>query len=394
MIRLGILATHPIQYHAPLFRYLASSSEVESIVYFCHRPTPTEQGEGFGVTFEWDIDLTAGYPHVWLKNQSSRPSLISFSGCDTPEIAHIIQEEQFDAFMIHGWNIKSSWQAILACWRKGIPILVRGDSQIEAQHSVVKRMFKRLLYPLFISRFSVCLATGQRSAEYFRHYKAHRVEIAPHFVDNRWFAERAADARRERVRIRSRWGFDRDTYLFLFAGKFEPKKRPFDVVTALDMTLRAGIRNVGLVMVGDGALRSKCQEVARDAGLPIHFTGFQNQTEMPSAYAVSDCLVMTSDARETWGLAVNEAMACGLPALVSDEVGCVPDLIIQGQTGHSYLCEDISALSGYMTDLARDPVLTRSLGGSALAHVQQYSVDSAANIILRSVQGVTAGRRG
>ena len=66
---LAILSTHPIQYHAPWFRGLAARPDLDVHVYFCHKATPQEQARaGFGVEFDWDVDLLAGYPHSFLKN--------------------------------------------------------------------------------------------------------------------------------------------------------------------------------------------------------------------------------------------------------------------------------------------------------------------------------------
>ncbi len=118
--------------------------------------------------------------------------------------------------------------------------------------------------------------------------------------------------------------------------------------------------------------------------MPVYFTGFLNQSEMPKAYAVADSLVLSSG-RETWGLVVNEAMACGLPAIVSEECGCVPDFIIQGETGYSYPCGDISALSKYMIYLADNPEKTHSLGSAAFKHIQKYSVENAGDIIVKTL---------
>jgi len=380
MIYLGILATHPIQYHAPLFRYLASHPDIDLTVYFCQRPTPKEQGTGFGISFEWDIDLTSGYRHIWLKNQAEYPSLTSFSGCDTPEITKIIQREKFDAFIVHGWNNKSCWQAFSGCRKSKTPIFVRGDSQLRSQKSLIRKLIKRIVYPFFISRFDVCLAMGKRSAEYFQYFGARNIVISPHFVDNAWFAEKAESARKQRKQIRSEWGIDENAFVFLFAGKFEPKKRPLDIIQALNKIVN---QKKTLLMVGDGVLKSECEALAKQNNSPVFFTGFLNQNEIPKAYAVSDCIVLCSDGRETWGLVVNEAMACGLPAIVSEECGCVPDLIIQGKTGYSYPCGDISALSKYMIYLADNPEKTRSLGSAAFKHIQKYSVENAGRIIVQ-----------
>jgi len=392
MIRLGILATHPIQYHAPLFRELAKRNEIDLTVVFCHKPSSEEQGAGFGVAFQWDAALTEGYPHMWLTNRSSRPSVVSFRGCDTPGIDTVIREQGFAAFLVHGWYTKSCWQAFRACRRAGIPLLVRSDSQLTAQRSRMLRLVKRIVYPRFIKRFDVCLAYGQRSAEYFRHYGAKRVEISPHIVDNDWFSEKASEVRARRDSLRSQWGLDREAFVFLFVGKFEPKKRPLDAIHALTQVARRGPREVALLMVGEGVLRPECERLVAEESLPVRFAGFLNQGRMPEAYAVSDCLILPSDGRETWGLTVNEAMACGLPAIVSEEAGCVPDLIIDGETGYSYPCGDIETLSEQMRRVAGDPGLARALGTQAHTHIQGYDVRRAADEIARIVQHAAAQR--
>jgi glycosyltransferase involved in cell wall biosynthesis len=389
-IRIGILVSHPIQYQAPLFRGMALHPSLDVTVYFCHRPTPEQQGAGFGVSFEWDINLTNGYRHVWLTNVSRKPSLVTFGGCDTPEIAAIIGQESFDAFIVQGWHCKSYWQAMRACWRTRTPLLVRGDSQLPADKSTLKRTLKKCVYPLFMRRFATCFPYGERSDEYFRYYGARRTEISPHFVDNRWFAERADAERTSRNMRRLGWGIGDEDFVFLFVGKFEEKKRPADPIRAMAHLASSVERNPVLMMVGDGPMRPLCESLARKLNVKAVFTGFLNQTEMPRAYAAADCLVLPSDARETWGLVVNEAMACGLPALISREAGCVPDLILEGKTGYSFACGDVGELSQLMARLATDPELSRSMGQDACKNIQAYSVCNATDVIVRTVHDLAA----
>ena len=393
-MRLGILATHPVQYHAPLFRALAREEALDTTVYFGHRPTPEEQGAGFGVSFEWDVDLTGGFAHEWLQNRASRPSMVTFWGCNTPEIGAIIERERFDAFLVHGWYIFCSWQAFRACRRSRTPLIVRGDSQLPPGGPGVKGLVKKAVYPRFIKRFDLCLAYGQRSEEYFRHYGAKRVMSSPHFVDNDWFRDRAAEARPERAASRREWGFEPDAFVFLFAGKFEPKKRPLDIIAAAARAQAQAQQRLGLLMVGDGVLRAECERAAEAAGLNACFPGFMNQGQMPRAYAAADCLALASDSRETWGLVVNEAMACGLPAIVSSQAGCVPDLIVEGETGHSYACGDVAELAAKMCRVADNASQAEALGAGAFEHIQGHSVARAAAGIVEGVAAAAAGRRG
>ena len=373
--RLGLLLTHPVQYLAPLFRELTARGEVDLTVMFAHRPTPEEQGVGFGVPFQWDVDLTSGYEHVWLENRSRTAAKGSFASFDTPGVARAIGARGFDVVLVQGWNTRSYWQAMRACWRRGIPVLVRGDTQLGPSRRTVKRAVKRLTYPLFLRRFAACLSVGTRSDEYFHHYGARRIIRSPHFVNYAAFAASAAAARRDRAALRARWGIEPGATVAVFAGKLVPKKHPLDLVTAV---ARAGRPDLHLLIVGDGELRDACARAVTDGGVRATFAGFMNQTEIPSAYAAADMLVLPSDAGETWGLVVNEAMACGLPALVSDEVGCAPDHIIEGETGHRFALGDTSGLAALLAAGAGDPDRLRRMGERARTHVAAFSVDASA----------------
>lgn len=341
-MRVGILASHPIQYQAPWFRGLAQVADVT--VFFAHRQTAREQADaGFGVPFDWDVDLLASYRHVFLRNVSTSPSVNHFHGCDTPEIGDIIQREKFDAFIVNGWYLKSFLQAAAACRRAGTPVFVRGDSQLGTSQSFLKRAAKEVTHRLLLRRFDGFLYVGRRNAEYLEHYGAakERMFFVPHFVDNAWFAARVAEASAQREAVRASWGAGPESVVALFVGKLIEKKRPSDLVHALG----AGANpNTLAVFVGSGELENSLRALAKELGVKAHFAGFKNQSELPLHYLSADALVLPSNAGETWGLVVNEAMACGLPAIVSDAVGCVPDLIDEHETGFSFPLENAHAL--------------------------------------------------
>lgn len=391
-LRIGVLATHPIQYHAPLYRALGSTPGVDLTVYFAHRPTTVEQGIGYGVPFAWDEDLTDGYRHVWLHNKadvrratSGAPFRDRPRDYDTPDIATYINYERFDVFLLTGWRTRSDGQAMRACAAAGTPILVRGDSQLR-DDPLPKRVLKRLVYPRMLRRFAACMSVGERSAEYFRYYGARRIVAAPHFVDNRAFAARAAVARTRRDTVRLRWGINRNAVAVLFAGKLIPRKRPLDIFRAL-----RGVLGVHVIVVGDGELRNECRRVAARLGVPYKFTGFLNQTAIADAYAAADVLVLPSGRHETWGLVVNEAMASGLPAVVSEAAGCVPDLIREGETGYSFPEGDVAELRRLLTYLADHPDTVAQMGEAAAAHVAAYSPEAATAGILAAAEAA-AGR--
>lgn len=384
--RLAIVTTHPVQYYAPLYRTLAATPGMEVEVFFAHRPTASEQGIGFGVPFEWDVDVTGGFPHRFLTNRARRPNVERFDGCDTPEIADLLSLGRFDAVMVMGWHVRSLWQAMRSAWRSGTPLLVRGDSQL-LNDRPVKRAVKRVLYPIFVKRFAACLAVGIRSAEYFRHYGARCIVHSPHFVDNGAFGAAADGLMSERRAIRAAWGIPDDAFVALFAGKFIPLKRPLDVLEAVGQLRDGGVH---AVFAGDGQLRGQLEARARALAVSAHFAGFLNQSEMPRAYAASDVLVLPS-ARETWGLVVNEAMASGRPVIVSNAAGCTPDLVVDGRTGHSLPVGDVMRLARYLRALAADHDRAGAMGAAARRHVAAYSVDAAAAGVVEAMDGARRG---
>src|SRR5262249_218947 len=153
--------------------------------------------------------------------------------------------------------------------------------------------------------------------------------------------------RRHRHELRRKWQLNQDSTVFVFAGKFTSKKRPLDFIRAIIRVARESLAIEGL-MVGDGPLRNQCEQLIIAVQAPVRFTGFLNQSEIPAAYVAADALVLPSDGGETWGLVVNEAMACGLPCIVSDRVGCGPDLIASTDAGMIYPVGDIPALAQAM----------------------------------------------
>jgi glycosyltransferase involved in cell wall biosynthesis len=383
--RLAIVSTHPIQYHSQWYRALAAHPGLDIHIFYCHEATPAEQARaGFGVEFDWDVPLLTGYPYTFLKNVAETPGLGRFAGLDTPEIQAIVRSRKYEAVMVNGWNYKSAWQAIWACWRSNVKILVRSDSHLHTRRSLVTRMAKSLGYPRFIGRLDACLAVGKWSREYFLRYGARpdRIFMVPHTVDNEAFEREAERLWPLRSELRKKWGLAPEAIVFAFVGKFIGKKRPMDFVRAIDQAARHNSAIEGLV-VGDGPLRTAGENFVRMNGTPLRFAGFLNQSQITTAYVACDALVLPSDGDETWGLVVNEAMACSRSSIVSDRVGCGPDLIIPGQTGNIFPLGDVDALAAAMVDMAEDAVRLSHMGREANRKIQSYSIAVAVREVVR-----------
>jgi glycosyltransferase involved in cell wall biosynthesis len=392
MTRLAVLASHPVQYYGPLFRELAQ--RVDLTVLFAYRATPADQARaGFGTAFDWDIDLTSGYPHEFLDNVSVTPGTEHYAGCDTPGIGRRLRGGRYDALLVMGWHLKSYVQGIMAAKRIGLSVLVRGDSQLATPRSSLKRVAKSLAYPPLLRLFDAALYVGQRSKAYYTHYQypEDRLYFSPHCVDTERFGRAATEAARRQIRANA--GISAAAETVLFAGKLLPFKRPLDVVLAA-ARLKAKGRPVEILVAGDGELREPMITTAEAAGVPIHMLGFRNQSEMPAVYAAADALVLPSDARETWGLVANEALASGRPVIVSDACGCAPDLAADGGVGRAFPVGDTAALAGSIAALLVAPPSLAAIRDVSDRHALSAAVNGieAALRNLRQRRRTQAGR--
>jgi len=279
--RIGILATHPVQYHAPWFRYLAS--HVSLTVYYAHKQSPKEQADaGFDLEFEWDSDPLEGYEYRWLRNISSDRGGSAFFRYNTPDIYEIVENDDFSGFLVIGWNYLSAWQACRACLKSDVPVFMRGDSQLRNRRSALTLALKRFIYPYGLGRFSGHLYVGARNREYLVNYGVpeKRLYFAPHFVDCDYFRSRAksAESSGQCSRIRRRHRIPENAFVYAFVGKLIDEKRPGDFLEGIRRYLQQeGGRDVHALVVGDGPLGDSLKRTAESFGDRVHFTGFINQ---------------------------------------------------------------------------------------------------------------------
>ena len=335
--KLGIVVSHPIQYYAPLFKYLAQRLNI--IVFYCHDPTDEEIGrDGFGLKFKWDVNLLEGYEYLFLENRSSKPDLTKFNGCNTPDIGKKLKEHGVTHILIMGWYLRSYWQAFFYCLRNSIPVSVRGDSQLNPGENKIKSLLKALLYPLFIKRYDMLFYVGERNKQYLLKHGATTKQLvfAPHAVDQEFWQAPIPDSGTKASKI-----------IFLWIAKFIPKKQPFDAVKAFLKAYEQD-NNIELWMIGSGELLEETMKIAGKCE-GLKFPGFKNQTQLREIFSLGHCLILTSNSEETWGLVVNEGFAMGMPAIVSDACGCVPDLIQENQTGFVYESGNLTQLTEKIT---------------------------------------------
>jgi glycosyltransferase involved in cell wall biosynthesis len=392
---LTAVLTHPVQYYAPWFRYIAKSCpEIDLTVLYATQPTAEQQGVGFGRAFLWDVPLTDGYRSRVVRPAAPRGSLQSdrFWSLDVPEIGAAIRESEPEVVLLPGWQSITLLRALWACRRASIPLLYRGDSHLGSTSSGWRQPARLLRAWLLLRLFDGYLSVGQRSREYLRRLGRGEARIfdAPHCVDNEFFARSAAQYQAPSKRALARASLDMaaEDFVVLFVGKLEPKKRPLDLIRAL-ARMKPG---ASLLAVGSGELEPACRAEAQKLGIRTGWPGFLNQSELGRAYAAADCLVLPSDWGETWGLVVNEALATGLPCVVSDRVGCAPDLVTPGVTGEIFPMGDVEALAGALERIRVRRNTGHDWSAACRARAADYSFERATEGLLAACRAVTRRR--
>ena len=312
------------------------------MVLYASTPMPEQQGVGFGEPFEWDVTVTDGHAHRILQPPADgrRFDSESFRGADVGSVADAIAETRPDVVVVPGWHSSFYLRAIAACRRRGIPVLYRGDSNLVAGPAGVRRPLWALRTRMALRMFDGYLSVGTRSREYLRHFGVPEPLIfdSPHAIDLSALSTLAANG--ESRSVMRRWlGASDGDFLVVFAGKFTAVKRASDLIAA---AAQMG-PEVSLAMVGNGPLMKETRAAAQRLGVRATWCGFVNQSTMPSILAAADCLALPSQS-ETWGFVVSEALACGTPSVVSDRVGCAPDLIHDGVSGVVHEAGDVGSL--------------------------------------------------
>lgn len=393
MLKLAVLTTHPIQYQAPLYRALAARPDVALKVFFCWDfGVRDARDPGFGRTIRWDVPLLDGYEHTFLPNISTRPGTDHFFGIVNPAAGREIAAFQPDAVVVHGYTHATELAVIAACRARGIPVLLRGESNLLPRRSTWVRAIKRIGLPAVLHNIAGALAIGTLSSRYFAHYGVpeDRTFLAPYTVDNAFFQRLADGARAEARAWRRELDLGEDERVVLFAAKLIDVKAPLDLLRAF---AAISPRGAALVFVGDGKLKSELSAAAASfSHVNVRFTGFVNQTRMPAAYALGDLFVLPSRF-EPWGLAVNEAMNLGLPIIVSDQVSAAPDLV-SARNGWVFPAGDVDALSRVLRAALDDPEGLKRRGQASLERIAEWDIPHTADGFLRGARAVSRSSPG
>jgi glycosyltransferase involved in cell wall biosynthesis len=368
------IASHPVQYMAPLFRRMAREPALDLQVAYCslRGATATGYDPDFQATVQWDVPLLDGYCWVEIPNKGSGKE--SFWGLNNPGLRQLIHHGKFDAVLCYiGYRCASFWIARRAARFARSAFLFGTDA-----HTLVPRdrkrwkvWVKKLLWPaLFRQADQIFVpSTGTLQMMESLGIAADRITLTPYAVDNEWWKAQSATVNREA--LRAGWGVAANQPVILFCAKLQPWKRPLDLLRAFRL---AALPDALLVYAGDGSQRKELEEEA--GRLQIHdrvkFLGFVNQSRLPSLYTAADVMVLPSD-YEPFAVVVNEAMCCGCPTIVSDQVGAARDLVAPVRPGFVFPAGDVVALSKTLQLAFADRQKLHETALRAYEHVETHS---------------------
>ncbi len=292
-----------------------------------------------------------------------------------------------DALAICGYKGVLPLAALL--WAKAhgkIAIMMSESSHRDKARSALQEWGKRHL----VRRFDAALVGGKSQKAYaaLLGIPEERIYTGYDAVDNEHFSRGAARARQEAKSLRQELGLP--PAYFLAVSRFIDKKNLPFLIEAYVRHRTLSRTPWDLVLCGSGPLEAVLREKAR--GLPgVHFPGFKQAQELPIYYGLASAFVVPSSHFEQWGLVVNEAMACGLPVLVSRQCGCAPDLVQEGVNGFTFDPRDVEALARLMARMSSGELNLAAMGEASRKIVSAYSPETfGANLLAACKESLEA----
>jgi glycosyltransferase involved in cell wall biosynthesis len=373
--RVAAVNSHPIQYSAPLYAYLNAMSDLEvTVFYLSNSSIRGGQDQGFGQAVKWDIDLLSGYTYRFVGKNFSRVVPGGFFSLIAPKIWDEIRNGGFDAILVHGHQYAANLIAIAAAKASGAGVFMRNETHLALTRRGLKAALRKPVLSILYGLCDGLLAIGSANREFYRAMGVPdaKVSLVPYTVDNARFTREAFLDVADREAFRASLGIPGDSVAALYASKFQRRKHPETVVKAAQCLASEGVP-ISLVMTGAGEMEKELKQLVSKGGPPnTVFTGFLNQSRLPKVLGACDVFVLPSE-EESWGLIVNEAMCAGLPVVVGDKVGCVTDLVHEGENGFTVPAGDVRKLTEALRQILTNPELRRAMSRRSAEIIEDWS---------------------
>jgi glycosyltransferase involved in cell wall biosynthesis len=423
--RVAWVAEIPVPYRLGLYRRLQEpAGGIDLKMMFC---AATQADRDWAVSLE-------GIPHVlmWGVTVPVQPGKQFFLRIN-PQVWRELSRFRPDVVVVGGYAHVTMQLAMLWCRSTATPYVINSESHARGRDAGAgirnlgnekrgyrSRMLPRLYWPLvvplrhlarlvkrhFISGAAAGLPAGSLAREYLVSHggPAERMFHLPNTCDVDWFSRESSRARSRRAALRAELGLGRGPVV-LYVGRLVPVKgidtllRAFRLVEPRGRSNLAGPSTINrepsnaaqLLIVGEGEQRGDLEALASELALEqqVRFIGSRPWAELPRLYGIADLLVLPS-LFEPWGAVVNEALACGLPVVVSDQVGCAPDLVRAGENGWIVSAGDTGALAAALEEALADPQRLARMGASSARLAPDWGEDACLKAFLAAIAAARA----
>ncbi|HTM99677.1 MAG TPA: glycosyltransferase family 4 protein [Pedobacter sp.] len=305
-----------------------------------------------------------------------------------------ITEFNPNAILVYGWSYKSHLKA-LRYFKGKVPVWFRGDSNLLDEKPSLKKYLRRIFLTWVYRHIDKAFYVGKANKAYYKALglKPQQLIFAPHAIDNDRFSQNRLEEVKE---LKKSLNIKNEEILIVFAGKFEEKKDPEILLSAFE---ELDNNNVHLLFVGNGKLNQHLEAKANMRSSSsinharvtnkVHFLDFQNQSQMPVIYQACDLFCLPSKGPgETWGLAVNEAMAAGKAILVSNKVGCAQDLVVNSLNGFIFEAENKSNLLTRLQELTSEKGNLMEMGDQSSRIIDNWTIQIQSQIIMNELNAI------
>jgi len=361
-MRIGVITPTPTPYRDPFWNEVARQPDVELDVYYCSAGTKDRP---------WDVSWSLDFRAEVLPGRN----LAAWRGMDgycfwNPGLRRRLRDGRYDALIFGGYNHVTMLSGIRYAIRHRIPYFLMNEVYLAQPRRWWRRVIKGMPLRYIVRNATGFFPTGTLAAEYLEHYGASARDMCPcpnvPDVDAYW--RLALELSRERSALRAEAGLGEEPVV-LFVGRLIPLKQVDTLLRAFSSVVKG--RPARLVVLGDGPIRPELESLAAALGIAeqVCFRGFLAPEELPKWYAMSDLFVLPSS-DETWSVVVLEALASGLPVVVTKLVGCYADVVVNPAVGTVVPPCDATALAAAMAGRL-DCTISREKVAEAWAPVRE-----------------------
>lgn len=362
--RVAFIHEEPDTYRIPFFNRIKYKKLIELQVFYCNKSNPYRGGE-------LELGKSKGFSEI-LPGMKIKIPFIKTENYFNPSILRKLSDGKFDYVIVGGYYHLTMLISIFWALVHNVPFIIISESNFLSRQSKIKSLVKSILLTPVIKRASAYLPLGKYAGDYLTYYGAKKDNMFyfPNTPDIDYFIKESDEYRNEKPKIKKDLGLD-TKFVILFVGRLVKEKGLFTLIRAFK-EVKEAFTDLFLLIVGDGELKDELKEfVSREEINDVHFTGVIQNKELPKYYGISDIFVLTSY-YEPWGVVVNEAMASGLPIIISDKVGAKGDLLLEGGNGYSFQSNNFIELKECILSLLKTPDLINKMGQNSRKIIKKF----------------------